>query len=68
MRMLTPLTEEQIEQLNQKFESLVAKGKMHLSGPLPEETDHLEMPRLIFTHTRNQFGKLRQLIDAINEF
>ena len=68
IRMLSSLTEEQVELLNERFGSLVAEGKMQLSGPLPDETDHLEMPRLIFTHTRKQFGKLRQLINAINNF
>jgi uncharacterized protein (TIGR00730 family) len=68
IRMLSSLSEEQIESLNEKFASLVADGKMSLSGPLPDETDNLELPRLIFTHTRNKFGLLRQLIDAINEF
>jgi hypothetical protein len=67
IRMLSPLTEEQVEKLNQQFTSLVAEGKMSMSGSLQEETDHLELPRLIFKHTRNHFGKLRQLIDAIND-
>lgn len=68
IRMRNPLTEDQAEKLNKQFASLVAEGKMSLSGPLLGETDHLELPRLIFTHTRREFGKLRQLIDAINEF
>jgi uncharacterized protein (TIGR00730 family) len=67
IRTLSPLTNEQIESLNKRFGSLVAEGKMSASGPLPEENDHLELPRLIFTHTRRDFGKLRQLIDAIND-
>lgn len=68
IRMRNPLNEEQAEILNRQFASLVAEGKMSLSGPLLGETDHLELPRLIFTHTRREFGKLRQLIDAINHF
>lgn len=68
IRMLNKLTDQQVDQLNQQFSSIVAEGRMSLSGPLPEETDHLSLPRLIFTHTRKQFGKLRQLIDAINAF
>lgn len=68
IRMLTPLSEEQVEQLNDRFASLVSQGKMDLSGPLPDETDHLELPRLVFEHTRRDFGRLRLLIDAINEF
>jgi len=65
--MLSPLTESQVEKLNDQFSSLVADGKMRLSGPLPEETDHLDLPRVVFEHTRRDFGKLRMLIDAINE-
>lgn len=68
MRLLTALSEAQVDQLNQKFSSVVAEGKMRLSGPLLGETDHLELPRLVFTHTRKEFGKLRQLIDEINNF
>lgn len=67
IRMLSPLTDEQVDTLNKQFSSLVAEGKMSASGPLPEESDHLDLPRLIFTHSRRDFGKLRQLIDAINE-
>lgn len=68
IRMLKTITKEQVEILNKQFSSLVAEGKMELSGPLLGETDHLELPRLIFTHTRKEFGKLRQLIDALNQF
>ena len=67
IRMLSPITEAQVEDLNKRFSDLVAEGKMSLSGPLPEETDHLDLPRIIFEHTRRDFGKLRLLIDAIND-
>jgi hypothetical protein len=30
------------------------------------ETDHLELPRLAFTHTRRNFGLIRVLIDRVN--
>lgn len=68
IRMLSPLTEAQVEELNRRFSSLVAEGKMSLTGPLPDESDHLALPRLVFEHTRRDFGKLRLLIDAINDF
>ena len=68
IRMLTPLTEKQISQLNEQLASLIVDGKMTQSRALPEETDHLELPRLTFKHTRNDFGRLRLLIDAINDF
>lgn len=68
IRLLSPLNGSQVESLNQEFKSLVSEGEMTMSGALPEETDHLELPRLVFQHTRNHFGKLRLLIDAINNF
>lgn len=69
IRMLTPLTQKQIDELNEEFKSLIVEGsKIVLSGPLPDETDNLDLPRLVFQHTRNHFGRLRKLIDAINSF
>ena len=44
-------------------------GKMYLSGPLPQEVDEPEiahLPRLIIDFKRENFGRLRELIDAIN--
>jgi len=67
IRLLTPLTMDQVQILNHEFKSLVAEGEMMMSGPLEGETDHLELPRLVFQHTRNHFAQLRLLIDAINE-
>ena len=69
IRMRSTLTQEQIDQLNQQFSSLIANGSMWLSEEaLPEEDDALDLPRLIFAHTRNQFGLVRKLIDQINDF
>ena len=43
------------------------KPVMVLRGPLPEEDDNLDLPRLVFPHTRHKFGLVRILIDRINE-
>lgn len=67
IRLSNPITSAQVEILNDQYGSLIAEGKMTLSGPLPGETDHLELPRLVFTHTRKDFGRLRMLIDSIND-
>ena len=32
------------------------------------EEDHLELPRLVFEHTRRNFGLVRIMIDRINSF
>lgn len=68
IRMLSPLTEKQVEFLNQKFSPLVKKGSMRLSAALPGEDDFLELPRLVFHHTRRDFGLVRMLINEINRF
>jgi len=68
LRLLRPLTTEQVELLNQKFYRLLEKGKIEMSNSLPEETDHLELPRLILRFTRRDFGLLRHMINQINEF
>jgi uncharacterized protein (TIGR00730 family) len=66
IRIKKTLTQEQIDDLNRKYSSLVQSGSIEMSPPLPEETDHLELPRLVFHHTRHHFGLLRSLIDHLN--
>ncbi len=68
LRLLEPLTDEQMKVLNQNHAGLIKTGRMEMSGPLPEETDHLDLPRLVFHHTKSDFGKVRALIDDINAF
>lgn len=68
IRMLGPLTPEQILELNSGFSTLIEVGEMKMVPPFPEETDFLELPRLAFKHTKKTFGLLRALIDRINSF
>ena len=68
IRLKEPLTSEHVEHLNQKYRSLVQSGVMALCDPFPEEKEHLELPRLAFIHTRNQFGLVRALINDINTY
>lgn len=68
IRLLYPLNENQIKTLNEEFQLLIKAGKIEATAPLPEEDDHLDLPRIAFEHTRNHFGLLRALIDRINSF
>lgn len=68
IRLNKPLDRGAVAILNDEFKALVKEGAMVMSGPLDQEDDHRDKPRLIFTHTRSKFGMLRRLIDRINTF
>jgi hypothetical protein len=68
IRVKKPLTESQLKILNDEFSVLVKSGDIHMSEALPQEHDHLDLPRVVFTHTRHKFGLVRALIDRINSF
>lgn len=68
IRLLSPLAQKHIDTLNQKYGRLVASGSITASDSLPEETDYQELSRLVFHHTRKDFGLLRIMIDEINNF
>ncbi|MCH2149969.1 MAG: hypothetical protein MK095_11105, partial [Phycisphaerales bacterium] len=68
LRLKHALSEEQMDALNDDFADLVHCERIELSGALPGETDHLELPRLVFHHTRRAWGRVRQLIDRVNSY
>ena len=72
MRLTSDLAPEAVRDLNRDYSDiLVPGGCICLSGPLPAETDEpdiAELPRLVVDFNRMDFGKLRQLIDAINSY
>ncbi len=68
IRLLHPLTDEQIDILNTEFSSLVAEGCIRQHTTFAEEHEHLDLPRLAFKHTRRHQALVRALIDRINGF
>ncbi len=69
MRMLAAPGRAELAELNAAFGDIVAGGAMRLSKPLaPERSDHdqLELERLVFRFDKIHYGRLRQLIDALN--
>jgi len=69
MRLMAPLADGEPARLQEQFADLIKAGAMTQRGALEEEADEPEMaalPRLVFRHQRRDFGRLRQLIDAVN--
>ena len=68
IRLLSPISSEQLEQLNDEFAVLLQEGRIQQGPALAEEDDHLDLPRLVFHHRRHRYGVLRAMIDRINGF
>ncbi len=63
-------TQEEVERLNQEFRDILVDGGLTVSPPLPEEADELalaHLPRLVLHFNRRDIGRLRRLVDALNQ-
>lgn len=70
IRLQDAIDEGAFTKLTKKFADIVKSGEMVQCGALPEEnneTELLDMPRIVMRHGRGDMGRLRQFIDAINE-
>jgi uncharacterized protein (TIGR00730 family) len=68
-RLKRKLTPAALEKINLEFADLYKEGKLEQSQALPEEAEEegiSHLPRLIGKLKRNDFGRWRLLIDAIN--
>jgi uncharacterized protein (TIGR00730 family) len=68
IRMNHAISDGAVRTLNDEFAGLVRTGQIVQRGAYAEESDHVELPRLAFTHTRHKYGLVRRLIDRINDF
>ncbi len=70
LRLLSPVSQQDLDRLRVRFSGiLLPGGTIVSSGPLPAEEDEPEvshLPRLVMDFNRQDFGELRNLIDAIN--
>lgn len=68
-RMNMALSTGDVARLNQDFPDIVAEGRIRqVQEALPEEEgEHAELPRLVFQFNRKSLGRLRCLINAIND-
>jgi uncharacterized protein (TIGR00730 family) len=61
---------KQLAELNREFKDIVASGNIRLASAFPPErsdNDQLELERIAFRFDRVHYGRLRQLIDALND-
>ena len=70
IRLNAPLLPERIENFKAQFSDILKPGgDMTLSDALPEEKDEPDiahLQRLVVDFNQGDFGRLRQLIDALN--
>jgi uncharacterized protein (TIGR00730 family) len=68
IRLNHPPTQALVDRLNHEFVDIV-RGEVRETKALPEEADDprtLDLPRLVFNFNREDFARLRQMIDVIN--
>lgn len=59
-----------IETMNREFRDILTGGEVKLTEPLPDESDDpdtLHLHRLLVPFNREDYARLRQMIDVINE-
>lgn len=68
IRLRAPLDPVDIESLNDEFADIIASGTVRSTEPYEAERDFRALPRIVFRHTKHKFGRVRALIDRLNEF
>ena len=60
---------EQLDALNSEFPDILKEGAIEVHRVLPEEDGEVShFPRVSFTFDRRSVGRLRQLINCLNEY
>jgi uncharacterized protein (TIGR00730 family) len=66
-RLLRPLDDAQLAELQRQFEDVLKGPAEQAPGPVEQEYDEFpELPRLILPFNRASYSRLRQLIDFVN--
>lgn len=69
-RLNQPLPDWLLKDINRDFADLLSEGAFESGGGLPEErneSDLIHLPRLLFWFNRKNLGRLRQLINTLNQ-
>jgi hypothetical protein len=68
-RLRRSLTGASLDRLRVEFSDLAGDGRIEASAALPEEANEPEiaqLPRLVLTNPKINFGRIRQMIDRMN--
>jgi hypothetical protein len=69
IRLLHPVTETAIRALNEDFADIISGEPIHAieaTADEREDEDYINLPRIAFTFNRRDYGRLRELINALN--
>jgi hypothetical protein len=70
LRLRSRLSEDVLEEINRSFANVLVSGGFEQTEALPEEANEpnlIDLPRLAFRFQRQAIGRLRELIDFINQ-
>lgn len=71
IRLKNPPPPTGLAALNEDFADIVTGEPFHIIPPTPEETEdgeHLDLQRVAVGFNRKSYGRLRQLIDVLNQY
>lgn len=68
IRLQRPLPAGALRKLSADFKDICSRGSILPSDPLPEEHDFLSLPRLVLHFNRLNCGRLRQLVNRVNDY
>ena len=62
-------SQSSIDALTEDFSDIITAGKIRIIEATPEEREdnqHVDLPRICFEFNKRDYGKLRNMIDALN--
>jgi hypothetical protein len=70
VRLQSDVSDAVVDLLNERFADILTHGTIARTGPTEAEMlsdDHVDLPRLMFAFDRRSYGRLRGLIDTLND-
>ncbi|GIX49618.1 MAG: hypothetical protein KatS3mg131_3829 [Candidatus Tectimicrobiota bacterium] len=69
IRVQHPISDALLARLNRDFRDILTQGEITASGPIGDDAEEVpELPRLRLWFDRASYGRLRQMIDVINQY